>query len=63
MKPIGYTQDLRVYYIQHSINDYIYFRFCNGKLKKAKIQFDKNGDAFFMVENILRYFLNEVIRV
>jgi hypothetical protein len=62
MKPIGYAEHLTVYFIQYSIDDFIYFRFCKGKLKKAKIQYDENGDAFFMIENTLRYFLKEVIR-
>lgn len=62
MKLIGYADHVKVYHINYSIDAWIYFRFCNGKMKKSKIQYDENGNAFFMVENTLRYFFNEITR-
>ena len=63
MRPIGYAENIRVYFIKYHINDYIYFRFCKGKLKKAKIRYNANNEPFFLVENTLTYFLNEVIKL
>lgn len=63
MSPIGYADHLVVYYIKHSINDFIYFKFCKGKMKKSKIDYDEDGNAFFYVENTLKYYLNEIMRL
>jgi hypothetical protein len=67
MKPIAIADHLKVYHIKHDINDYIYFRFCKGKMKKAKIRYELDDNyelqPYFLVENTLRYYLNEIVKL
>ena len=66
MKAIGHAEHLKLYYIKHSINDWVYFRFCNGKMKRAVIKYELNDDyelePCFLVENTLRYYMNEIVK-
>ena len=66
MKAIGQAEHLKIYYIRHSINDWVYFRFCNGKMKRAKIEYystESDGRAYFYVENTLKYYFDEIVKV
>lgn len=62
MRPIGYADHIRVYHILHDTDDYIFFRFCKGKLRKSKIKYDQDGEAYFEVSGILKFFMNEIMR-
>ena len=61
MKYIGLSYDglVKVYFIEYHINDYVYFRFNNGKLIKKKI----NDDGSFKVNEFLSYEFSEIMRV
>lgn len=63
MQPIGYADHVKVYHIEHDINDIIYYRFCNGKLRRSAIQFDQDGEAYFMIQNTLKYYMHEVMKI
>ena len=58
MKYIGVSCDglVKVYFIEYHINDYVYFRFNNGKLIKKKI----NDGGSFKVNEFLSYEFSEI---